>query len=522
MSTGRKVVVVGGGPGGLAAAMLLAHRGFEVTVLEKEPEVGGRTSALLLGDYTFDRGSTLLMMRFLVEEIFALTGRRLTDELELVPLDPMYRLVFGDRSLDIYADPIRMEAELARFAPGSEVGLTRFLEREHDRLEHLYPVLQKSWPNLASMLDSSVLVAAPHVGMGRSLHDTAADYFSDERVQLGFSFQSAYLGMSPWKCPGGFGMVPYVEHAWGVDYVKGGIHRLCAAMLRVASELGARIRTRAEVARILVENDRSVGVQLVSGERVPADDVVIDADAPAALSRLLDRDVSLRFSRSRLEHLNESCSTFMLYLGLDTRLPLVHHTFFFADDYQAEMERVFRDGTLGDDISVYACNPVVTDPGVAPEGHSSLYLLALVPNAGADIDWDREDAVMRARVLAAMRDWTGVDLEPHIRAESRVTPAEWQRRYNILHGAVFGPAHNITQLLAFRLPNRLPSPDNVFLTGGGTSPGSGLPTILESARIATRLVCERHGMEFPPSRPLPAPTTWHPRRSRPAVEAAVP
>jgi phytoene desaturase len=490
-----------------------------VTVCEKQPEVGGRTSALVLGDYTFDRGSTLLMMRFVVEEIFGLVGRRLSDELELVQLDPMYRLVFGDRALDVYADPARMESELARFSPGSEAGLARFLEREHDRLEHLYPMLQKSWPNLASMFDPSVLMAAPHVGVGRSLYDTAGDYFSDEHVQLGFSFQSAYLGMSPWKCPGGFGMVPYVEHAWGVDYVMGGIHRLCSTMERVARELGARIRTSSQVARILVENDRTVGVELMSGERISADDVVIDADAPAALSRLLNQDVSARFSRSRLEHLNESCSTFMLYLGLDTRLPLLHHTFFFASDYRAEMDRVFQGGKLGDDISVYACNPVVTDPSVAPPGHSSLYLLALVPNNRAGIDWEREDDVMRSRVLNALRGWTGVDLTPHIRTELMVTPVEWESRYNISHGAVFGASHNITQLLAFRLPNQLPSPSNVFLTGGGTSPGSGLPTILESARIASRLVCERHGVPFPPSRPLPRPTTWSPARIQTGAQA---
>ena len=508
MTHKKKVAVVGGGPGGLAAAMILASRGFDVKVLEKQSAVGGRTGALTLGDYRFDRGSTLLMMRFVIEEIFELVGRRLSDELELVQLDPMYRLVFGGRSLDVYADPARMHAELQRFSPGSEDGLARFLEREHNRLEHLYPVLQRSWPNLASMLDASVLKALPHVGVGQSLFETAGDYFDDEEVKLGFSFQSAYLGMSPWKCPGGFGMVPYVEHAWGVDYINGGIHKLCEAMLRVALELGAVVRTNAEVARVLVEDDRSVGVELVGGERIPADDVVIDADAPAALTRILDRDVSLRFSRSRLEHLNQSCSTFMLYLGLDLQLPLLHHTFFFASDYRAEMERVFQDGTLAEDISLYACNPVRTDPSVAPPGHSALYLLVLVPNARARVEWTDEAPLMRARVLSSMQKWTGIDLEPHIRAEQTLTPAEWERRYNISDGAVFGPAHSITQLLAFRLPNRLPSPDNVFLTGGGTSPGSGLPTILESARIASRLVCERHQVAFPLSRPLPAPTTW--------------
>lgn len=511
----NRVIVVGAGPGGLCAAMLLAKRGFDVTVLERAPDVGGRTGGFKLGDYAFDVGSTLLMMRFVVEEMFELAGRRLAEEVELVPLDPMYRLVFGDRYIDMFANPARMERELRRFSPGSEPGLVRFLEHEHTRLEHLYPVLQKSWPNLGSMMDPTVVAALPYVGIGQSLHGAASKYFDDEDLQLGFSFQAAYLGMSPWKCPGGFGMVPYVEHAWGVDYVKGGIHQICRAMAGVARELGAVIRTGEEVSHLVVEDGRCTGAELSSGELVLADDIVLDADASAALLHLLDQDVSIRFRKHRLKRMKESCSTFMLYLGIDRDLPLQHHTFHFATDYRAEMNRVFDSGTLDDDMSVYVCNPSTTDPSLAPPGHSSLYVLTLAPNTRADIDWNEEAPRMRGRVLAALREWTHIDIESHIRVERVITPADWESQLNISHGAVFGPAHNIAQLLAFRPPNRLPSPDNVFLAGAGTSPGSGLPTVLESARIASRLLCERHGLPFPESRPLPEPETWQPGAKNP-------
>jgi phytoene desaturase len=303
-------------------------------------------------------------------------------------------------------------------------------------------------------------------------------------------------------------MVPYVEHAWGVDYAIGGVHTLCEAMMRVAQQRGATIRTNSEVTRILVNGDRSVGVELADGQRIDTDDVIVDADAAAALTHLLEDDISFRFRKPHLEHLRESCSTFMMYMGLDTTLDLRHHTFFFADDYEAEMTRLFRDNTLGDDLSVYVCNPSVTDPTVAPAGHSALYLLALAPNTRAPIDWDHECPVMRSRVLSALRRRTGIDVEPHIRAERIITPAEWESRYHISHGAVFGPVHSVTQLLALRLPNRLPSPSNVYITGAGTNPGSGVPTILESARIASRLLCESRGISFPAPRPLPPPLTW--------------
>jgi phytoene desaturase len=516
---GKRIVIVGGGPGGLCSAMLLAGRGFEVTVLERRDRVGGRSGGFRLGDYAFDTGSTMLMMRFVAEEMFALAGRRLQDEVSLIPVEPMYRLDFGDRALDMYADTSRMEAELRRFSAGSESGLRRFLQREHERLLRLYPVMQRDWPTLSSLLSPAVLAALPHVGLGRSLHATASDYFEDEALQLGFSFQSAYLGMSPWDCPGGFAMVPYVEHAWGLDHVRGGVHSLCEAMERVALSQGARIRTHADVRHLRTADGRCIGVELSGGEAIPADEVIINADATSALLRLLDGDVSFRFNRGKVSHLQESCSTFMVYLGLDTLLPLAHHTFFFANDYRTEMDRVFHAGALAEDFSLYVCNPSVSDPTMAPPGHSSLYALALVPNTRAGIDWSREAPAMRGRILRTLEARAGVPIERHIRAERHLTPEGWEAGFEVSHGAVFGPAHNISQLLAFRLPNRLPSPSNVYLAGGGTNPGSGLPTILESGRIAARLICEDHGIPFPASRPIPDPLLWPSASNRSTVAA---
>jgi phytoene desaturase len=503
MKDQNRVVVVGGGPGGLCSAMLLAARGFPVTVLERQPTIGGRSGALHLGPYTFDLGSTMLMMRFVLEEMFALAGRRLDDELTVMPVEPMYRLDFGGRALDVYRDPSRIRAELRRFAPGEEAGFDLYMRREAARLSHLYPVLQKSWPNLRSMVNRSVLEAAPHVGLRQTLHDAAAQYFADPALQLAFSFQSAYLGMSPWDCPAAFGMVPFVEHAWGVDHVRGGIHQICRAMEKIAVEHGAEIRTGTRVRRLMVADRRCTGVELESGDRVDAGDVILNADATHALLELLDDDVSLRFSRGHLERTDESCSTFMLYLGLSRPTPMAHHTFFFADDYRSEMERLFKQQALGEDMSIYVCNPGATDSTLAPRDHSALYVLALVPNTRGQVRWREEATRFADRLLSKIERRSGLRLSPYVQQKAVLTPEGWARDFEVSHGAVFGPSHRIGQMLAFRLPNQLPSPANVFLAGAGTSPGSGLPTIFESARIATQLICKEAGVHFPAPRPLP-------------------
>ncbi|TPV95972.1 MAG: phytoene desaturase [Myxococcales bacterium FL481] len=511
MTKQRRVTIVGGGPGGLCTAMLLAYRGFAVTLLEKRSSVGGRTGGFRRDGYTFDVGSTLLMMRFVVEEMYELVGRRLADHLRIVPIDPMYRLDFGDRSLNVSSDASRMEDELQRFAPSSRRSLQSFLRSERNRLSHLYPMLQREWSGLRRLVSPSLVTALPHVGLRRSIHDVAGQYFSDPDIQLAFSFQSAYLGMSPWSCPAGFAMVPYVEHAWGIDHIEGGIHQLTRSMEEIAMGLGVHIRRECCARRLIGDKRHCRAVELASGERIETDDVVINADAVAALLGMLDDNVSLRFCRPRLRRMRESCSTFMLYLGLDTRLALDHHTFFFAADYRAEMDRVFGSRTLADDFSLYVCNPSATDSTMAPPGHSALYVLALVPNTRADIDWRTRAPQLREQILDRLERRASASIRPHIQVSEQMTPTDWADRYHVSHGAVFGLSHSIDQMLAFRLPNRLPAPRNVYLTGGSTSPGSGLPTILESARIAARLICERHGVFFPPPRPLPPPGGHRPQ-----------
>lgn len=499
----RTVIVVGAGPGGLATAMLLAQRGFSVQVFEKQNAIGGRNAQISLGEYNFDLGPTFLMMKFLLDELFAEGGRRSSDYLEFRKLDPMYALKFRDKTMLVRSQPEAMRAEIERHFPGEGRNLDRFLERESLRFKKLYPCLQTHYGTVASMINPALLAAAPHIAAGRSLYSVLGDYFRSEELRLAFTFQSKYLGMSPWDCPGLFTMIPYTEHAHGVYHVMGGLSRISYALADVAVEEGAEIRTSSPVARVILNGRRVVGVQLATGEKVFADDVVINADFGHAMATLFDEDALRRYTPEKLRKRKFSCSTFMMYLGLDHTYDAEHHTIVFADDYKRNIEGITHGGADFKDISIYIRNSAKVDPYVAPAGHSALYILVPVPNNTSGIHWQEHKQELRTQVLRTIRERTEYgDLAPHIRRELIITPQDWEQRHSVFLGATFNMAHSWDQMLYLRPHNQFEEFSNCYLVGGGTHPGSGLPTIFESARISANLICKKYEVPHPAAKPL--------------------
>jgi len=500
----KKVAIVGAGPGGLSAAMLLSARGFQVDVYEKEPVIGGRNAEVVLGAYRFDLGPTFLMMKFLLDELFEETGRSITQYLDCVRLDPMYRLTFSDKSMLARSEPEAMRAEIDRVFPGEGSSFDRFLKCESTRFEKLYPCLQKPYGTATSMISSTLAAALPHIAMGRSLFDVLGKYFRSQELRLAFTFQSKYLGMSPWDCPGLFAMIPYTEHAHGVYHVQGGLCRISHAFAEVARENGAEIHTSTPVQRVLTKNGRAIGVQLQDGETRLYDEVVINADFGHAMNTLFEPGTLRKYTPEKLKRKQWSCSTFMMYLGVDRTYPDTdHHTIVFANDYQRNLEDISHRKVASDDVSVYIRNSVVTDPSSAPAGHSALYILVPTPNNLSGIDWEIEKWKYRERVFRILAKQTPFkDLEQHIVEEMMVTPADWEGKVSVYQGATFNMAHNWTQMLYLRPHNKFEEVDHCYLVGGGTHPGSGLPTIFESARISANLICDQYKVPYPSAKPF--------------------
>lgn len=499
----RSVIVVGAGPGGLAAAMLLAQRGFRVQVFEKQDVIGGRNAQVSLGPYTFDLGPTFLMMKFLLDELFAEGGRRSSDYLDFRKLEPMYALKFPDKTMHVRSHPDAMRAEIDQHFPGEGRNLDRFLQRESLRFRKLYPCLQKHYGTVASMFSPALLAAAPHIAAGRSLYNVLGDYFQSEELRLAFTFQSKYLGMSPWDCPGLFTMIPYTEHAHGVYHVMGGLSRISHALADVATEEGAEIQTSAPVSRVLLDGRRAIGVQLASGEKIFADDVVVNADFGHAMTTLFDPSALGRYKPEKMRKRKFSCSTFMMYLGLDRAYNSDHHTIVFSRNYKQNLEAISRGRARFQDISIYIRNSGNVDPGIAPAGHSALYILVPVPNNTSGIDWEEHKQELREQVLRTIQERTDFgDLAPHIQRELILTPQDWETKHSVYLGATFNMAHSWNQMLYLRPHNQFEQFSNCYLVGGGTHPGSGLPTIFESARISANLICKKYEVPHPSAKPL--------------------
>ena len=507
MENSPKVSIVGGGPGGLVSAMLLAYKGFEVDLFEKEAEVGGRSGCVTLGDYRFDIGSTLLLMKFILDEIFASVGRSSEDYLDFVQLEPMYRLDFKDASFSLASDFETNMAEIARVFPGNEKGYRRFAEREQTRLERLYPCLQQSFASPLQLLRPQVLSALPYVGLFSSMSDVMGRYFDNDDLKMALSFQSAYLGMSPWQCPGGFSIIPYLEHVYGIYHVMGGINRISQVFRTLAEEFGARIHTSQAVEKIHTDGRKCHALTLQDGEIHPVDNLVIASDFAWSMTSLFDKGQLKTWTPQKLDKARYSCSTFMLYLGLDKVYANPHHNFIFSDNYRQEMTQLYTGGELSDDFSLYVCNPSVTDASMAPEGHSALYVLVLTANNTSTIDWEHARETLRDKVLERLEQRAGYQgIRGHIREQHLISPSDWEQQHHVYRGAVFNLAHSIDQLLSMRPRNRFDEFDNCYLAGGGTSPGSGFPTILESARITSNLLCQSYGLPLYVADPLPQHT----------------
>ncbi len=485
-----KVAVVGAGPGGLASALLLAAEGVKVTLFERDGVVGGRTQTFDTPEgYRFDLGPTFFLYPKVLAEIFASCGERLEDHVELKRLDPQYRLVFeGDGELLATPDVEKLTGEIAKIAPRDARQVDRFFAHGRAKLKLFEPVLEQAFHTKRSLASRAMLAALPKLQPFTTVDGELRRFFKDPRVRLAFSFQTKYLGMSPFQCPSLFSILSFLEYEHGVYHPVGGCGAVSEAMAALARRMGVDIRLNTPVERVVYEDGQARGV-VVKGREVCADAVVVNADFANAMPKLVPEAARPRWRDRKIEKARLSCSTFMLYLGIEGELPpgVAHHNILLAKDYARNIAEI-SGGVLSQEPSIYLQHAGYSDGGMAPPGGTSLYVLAPVPNLRAGIDWEAEQGRFRDLVLDRLKLLGVPDIRARIRYERIVDPRDWRDQFSVYQGATFNLSHDLRQMLFFRPHNRFGH--GLYLVGGGTHPGSGLPVIFEGARITSRLLLE--------------------------------
>lgn len=487
MEQQQQAIVIGSGFGGLAAAIRLGAKGYQVTVLEALDAPGGRAYVFKQDGFIFDAGPTIITAPFLFEELWALCGRRLADDVELVELDPAYQIRFADGTVFNYsADPAKMRAEVERLCPADLDAYDRFMVKSRE----IYGLFERLGDRPFSRFSDMLSVAPDLVRNSgyQTVYGLVRRYFSDERLRVVFSFHPLLVGGNPFDTTAIYTLIAHLERSFGVHFAMGGTGALVDGMVRLIEGQGGVVRCDAPVATIRTEEGKVAGVTLRSGERLDAPLVVSNADAINTYEKLLDRPRQ-RWTTKKAARSRSSMGLFVWYFGTEGVYPEVpHHLILMGPRYQGLLDDIFKKKILADDFSLYLHRPTATDSSLAPPGCETFYVLSPVPNLDAGVDWITMAETYRARIAAALEATVLPGLSERLRTSRMITPLDFRDRLDSYRGAGFSLEPILFQSAWFRPNNRSEEVEGLYLVGAGTHPGAGLPGVLSTAKVLEHLI----------------------------------
>ncbi|MCE9656952.1 MAG: phytoene desaturase [Burkholderiales bacterium] len=482
-------IVIGSGFGGLAAAVRLGARGYRVSVLEKLEAPGGRAFVHRQDGFTFDAGPTVITAPFLFEELWALAGRRLADDVDLRPVAPFYRIVFDDGERFEYSgDAAAMRAEVQRIAPDDVAGYERFLAASEAifrvGFEELGDKPFDSWTDMVRVAPDLLRLEGY-----RTVWSLACKHVRDPRLRVVLTFQSLLVGGNPFATTSVYCLIAFLERRWGIHFPMGGTGSLVNGLVGLIEGQGGSVRCSAGVAQITVEAGRATGVRLENGEALAADVVVSNADSAWTYRHLLAPEHRKRWTDKRIERARYSMSLFVWYFGTRRRYEEVaHHTILLGPRYRELLGDVFDRKVLAEDFSLYLHRPTATDPSLAPPGCDAFYVLSPVPHLESGTDWASVGESYRRAIESRLEEKLLPGLRNEIVSSRLLTPQDFQDRLSSFRGAAFSLEPVLTQSAWFRPHNRSEEVDRLYLVGAGTHPGAGLPGVLSSARVLDTVV----------------------------------
>ncbi len=487
--------MIGSGFGGIAAAVRLQARGYQVSLLEMRDQPGGRAYVYRQDGFTFDAGPTIVTAPFLIDELFALGGKTTAEYVNIVPITPFYRIVFHDgRVFEYTGDEAEIIAQIEKFEPGDVPGYKKFVSRSR-------AIFDKAFTELADQPFSTVwdmIRVAPdlvRLQSHESVYKLTAKYFKNEQLRQVFSFHPLLIGGNPFDSSSIYSMIHYLERKWGVHFAMGGTGAIVDGLLRLFAEMGGTIRLGTKVEEIVVGSEGvATGVRLPDGEFISAGVVVSNADTANTYRKLVTPTKRRAWTNRRLERMRYSMGLFVVYFGTDRTYPnLAHHTIVLGARYRELLKDIFHDKILADDFSLYLHAPTRTDPTLAPPGGECFYVLSPVPNLRGEIDWEKvkeryADAILASLEIPALCP----DLRRHIVTQRIMTPLDFETQLDAYAGSAFQFEPILTQSAWFRPHNVSEDIRGLYLVGAGTHPGAGLPGVLSSAKLLDRVIPPAH------------------------------
>jgi len=487
----KHLIVVGAGTAGLAAAIRLQAQGFQVTIYEKNPQVGGRMYAFTEKGFQFDVGPTIVMMPEIYREIFEISGVNPDDYIQMQLLDPLYQLHYQDgTSFTVSSNLTKLIPALEKISFEDTQGYLAYLADIYKR----YNIARKgfidrsfhsakdilSWQNIRDTFKLRTL---------NSAYASISKFVKNEKLRQALSFQTLYIGVSPFVGPSIYTIIPMIELLYGIWYIKGGMYAMAQAMQKRFLEMGGKIVLNTPVEKIVVANHKAKGIQ-VNGEMIPADAVLVNADFPWAVTNLLEAKDRGKYQLKKLKKMAYSSSSFILYFGLNKKFPTTVHQIRYAKDFKKNINDLFAP-LIPEDPSFYIYSPTQIDASLAPQGKEIIYVLVPVPNREQDrFAWDEKMIQsMRNHIVSRIKTIAGFsDFDQHIEVERVMTPKDWEQQFNLQNAATFGFKPILLQSNFFRPQTKALKIANLYFAGTSTHPGAGIPIVMKSAKIAVETI----------------------------------
>tara|TARA_Y100000817_G_C16849940_1_gene541633 strand:- start:861 stop:2330 length:1470 start_codon:yes stop_codon:yes gene_type:complete len=485
----KRIIVIGSGFGGLAASLRLKAKGYNVTLVEKHPDLGGRARVFKKDSFTYDGGPTVITAPYLFEELFSLFNKKISNYVSIVPLDLWYRFVFNDgKTFDYSGNEKSMEREIKKFSDKDLKGykkLVNFTEKIFNK--GFSDLSDKPFNNFIFMLKQipSLLKLKSY----QSVYKLVSNYISDEKLRRVFSMHPLLVGGNPFSTTSIYTLILFLEKKWGIHYSMGGTGNVVKALEKLMIEENIEIIKKAEVTEIITSKKTVKAVKINNKKIIDCDYIVCNSDPPNVYKNLIKSKENYNFLfKQKIKRMDYSMGLFVYYFGSKKQYKdVAHHTIYFGNSYEKHLDKIFEKKKLSEDISYYLHRPSATDPSMAPNGQDAFYVLVPVPNNLSNINWSTEGEKFKNLILEKMDKSVLPGIKENVVSDFFLTPDYFENDLATLHGSGFSIQPKFSQSAYFRFHNQSEIFENLYFVGAGTHPGAGMPGVISSAKVLDKL-----------------------------------